>query len=500
MTREKKLLLNTVSGIVRTAVTIICGFILPRYLLLYYGSAVNGLLSSITRFLEVINLLDMGVGAVITANLYKPLAEKDHEQLSRIYKSARRFFSRLAYIFLAYIFVLCFVFPLATDTEFSPLFSGSLLIIISISTFAQYLFGITNQLLLTADQKVYIPYSIIAATTVLNTVFSVILIKLGVGVHVVKLVTAAIFVLRPLAQEMYVRRHYPIDRKIQLVGEPIKQKWNGFAQHLAAVVVGDIDVVVLTLFSTLENVSIYSVYFLVLNGLEQLMSTSLTGLTSLFGNMIANDEDEHLKNAFSRSEWLIHFIVTVVFTITAIMIVPFVRVYTKGVNDADYANYLFGLLMVIAYAALCLRHPYFVVIRAAGHFKETQNGAFISAGINVAVTVALVFRYGLIGAAIGTIAAMVYHTCYCVWYLMRNILNLNGLSVIKLVFVDAAIFALGIVLTKQIGLTDLSWLSWVIMAVKSSVVVIVIAFVVNSVFYRNMLAYFIGRLKRRYRK
>ena len=38
--------------------------------------------------------------------------------------------------------------------------------------------------------------------------------------------------------------------------EPIQQKWNGIAQHVAAVVIGGTDTVVLTLFSTLQNVSI----------------------------------------------------------------------------------------------------------------------------------------------------------------------------------------------------------------------------------------------------
>ena len=79
MSRKKKLLLNTGAGILKQLVTVICGFILPRYMLLYYGSSVNGLISSIGNFLSFISLLDMGVGAVIQANLYKPLADKNEE-------------------------------------------------------------------------------------------------------------------------------------------------------------------------------------------------------------------------------------------------------------------------------------------------------------------------------------------------------------------------------------------------------------------------------------
>ena len=84
MSRRKKFLLNTGMGILKQLVTVICGFILPRYMLLYYGSSINGLISSISHFLSFISLLDMGVGAVVQANLYKPLAEKDNAQISRI--------------------------------------------------------------------------------------------------------------------------------------------------------------------------------------------------------------------------------------------------------------------------------------------------------------------------------------------------------------------------------------------------------------------------------
>ena len=123
-------------------------------MLLYYGSAVNGVVASITNFLSFISLLDMGVGAVDSANLTKPFGHGDTDQISRIVVSSERFFRRLAYIFIGYIAVLCVVFPITVNSSFSPWFSISLLIIISISTLAQYLFGMTYQLLLNADQRV----------------------------------------------------------------------------------------------------------------------------------------------------------------------------------------------------------------------------------------------------------------------------------------------------------------------------------------------------------
>ena len=495
MSRKKKLFLNTAAGILKQVITVICGFILPRYFLVYYGSAVNGLASSIGNFLGFIALLDLGVGAVIQANLYKPLAEKDNNQISCIVKSSERFFRRLTYIFVIYIVVLCFILP--TMVEFGRWYTVSLLLIISVSSLAQYLFGMTYQLLLNADQKSYVQLTMQIGTIVLNTFFAVIMMRAGASIHMVKLMTTIVYVLRPIGQMLYVHKHYDLNRKIEVVGEPIKQKWNGFSQHFASVVCQNIDIAVLTLFSTLQNVSIYSVYYNVTNGVEQIIMTAATGLESLFGNMIAKGEKEQLLKTFSAVEWITHAGVTAVFTIAAITIVPFISVYTRGITDANYIAPLFALILVTAYGAQCLRVPYFRVIKAAGHFKETQNGAYISAGLNIVITVALVFKFGLIGAASGPLVAMLYHTCYFVWYLQRNILERPAKYFIGYLLTDAVIAVVSYMFTKGFVVNGESYVAWVILALKVSGIVVAVSATVNLIFYRSQIKSMIGLLRRR---
>ena len=493
MSRKKKLLINTAAGFVKQVCAVICGFILPRFMLIFYGSSVNGLISSITNYLSFISLLDMGVGAVVQANLYRPLAEKNVDQISRIVKSSQRFFGKLSVIFILYIIILCFAFPLMVD--FDVFFTVTLILIISISSLAQYMFGMTYQLFLNADQRSYVHLTMQIVTIVLNTVLAVIMMQAGASVHTVRLMTAVVYVLRPVGQMIYVRRHYNINRKIKLTDEPIKQKWNGFSQHLAAVVCQNIDIAVLTLFSSLESVSVYSVYYNVTNGVEQIIMMAATGLESTFGNMIAKNEREKLLKTFSAVEWLVHTGVTIVFTIAAITIVPFVSVYTREISDINYIEPVFGAILVTAYGALCLRIPYFRVIKAAGHFKETQNGAYISAGINVVLTVALVFRFGLVGAAIGTLAAMLYHTCYFVWYLRKNILERPARYFMIYIVIDIFIAACSVFLSRLFVMSVSSYLEWVFLALLTTGIVIAISAVVNLIFCRSQIKNVINLLK-----
>ena len=497
MNRRKKLYLNTVTALINQVVALICGFILPRYILSYFGSDANGLVTAITRFLSVIAFLELGVGPVIQSNLYKPLADHDVETTSKIVVSAEKFYRRIAYIFLAYIAVLFFVFP-AINSEFDFWYTSSLLLIISISTFAQYYFCITYQVFLNADQKIYIQTSLQTVTIILNTFLSVILMKLGCSIHVVKLVSTIVYVIRPLVQNLYVKKHYQLNLKIKYTEEPIKQKWNGFAQHLASVVCGEIDVVLLTLFSTYQNVSIYSVYLLVVNGIEKMIMTAVSGLESFWGNMMAKNEWDGLKKTFSAVETLIHTGVTALFTATAILIAPFANVYTSGLKDSNmYILPVFGAILTFAYGVQCLRVPYFRMIKAAGHYKETQNGAFISMGLNIVLSVVLVFKFSLIGVAIGTLGAMLYHTIYFAWYLSKHIINRPFGHFVKHMAIDIIIGVASFAATSWLEMSAVTYGAWIIYAILVCLIVGVITLILNLPIYKNDFIYLLKKIRRR---
>lgn len=489
MKQTRTLFLNMAAGLGKQVVTLLCGFILPRFMLISYGSTVNGLISTITNYLSFIALLEMGVGAVIQSNLYEPLAVKDNDEVSRIIKSSQRFFQKIAMILIIYIVVLIALFITVFDFPFDSFFCISLLIIVASSTFSQYFFGITYQLLLNADQKSYVTMTISLLAIVCNTIASIILMKAGASIHLVEAVSSLIFMMRPVAQKVYINRHYTIDTKIKLTYEPIKQKWNGFSQHIASVICQNVDIAVLSVFSTLENVSIYSIYYMVIYGVEQIVLTAATGIESFFGNMLASKELNLLNCAFNAIEIATHFFVIIIFTTLSIVIVPFIELYTSDIIDINYKAPIFGTVLSLAYASLCLRIPYFRLIKASGHFKETQNGAYISAIINVIVTAVGVRLFGLVGTAFGTLFAMLYHTIYFALYLRRNIIKRSIWIFIKHMAVDIIIICLSYFVTKNIFWTGDTYTDWFLYSLKIGITVVGISMLCSLVaFPRTLLA------------
>lgn len=183
-----------------------------------------------------------------------------------------------------------------------------------------------------------------------------------------------------------------------------------------------------------------------------------------------------------------HAGVTLIFTIAAITIVPFVRVYTSGITDAEYIVPLFAVSIVLAYGMQCLRVPYFRMIKAAGHFRETQNGAYISTIINIALTVPLVIFFGLKGAAVGTFAAMLYHTCYFALYLRKNILERPFWHFAKYMLTDAVTAGAVWWLTRGFELGAVGYGAWVVLALKVTGVTIPVCAAVNFLVYRKEIA------------
>ena len=497
MNRKKAFLLNSFSGLLRQLISLICGFVMTKLILDFYGSSMNGLVSSITQFLGFISFLEMGIGPVIQSNLYRPLAEKKDVDISKIIKSSETFFKRIVYIFMVYIGILCVLFPILSNSEFAPFFTASLVLIISLSSLAQYYFGMTYQLLLNADQKGYVQSTLQWVTLVVNTVLCIVLMNLGASIHIVRLITATVYVFRPLFLNVYVKKHYNIDKNVNYNDDPIKQKWNGFAQHLAAVVVDNTDIAVLTIMSSLQNVSVYVIYFNVVYGITQIIMTVVSGLEAMWGNMLAKKEWSIVRDSFSLMEWGIHTIVTIIFAASALLITPFVLIYTSGIEDANYNQPLFGVILVFAFAMQCIRVPYFRLIKAAGHYKQTQNGAFISMVLNILISIIIVKKFGLVGVAIGTYVALFFHTCYLVVYLSHHLLKRNILFFIKHLIIDIMVLVISFLLCNlHLGVSK-NYVSWVIMATKITSLVVAISTVANLVFYREFINRIIIILKKR---
>ncbi len=490
---KRKLIYNTVFSLLLNIITFICGLITPRLFLNEYGSDVNGLVQSIVQFLGMLTFLEFGVGQVIQSALYKPLAKKDNYVLNCVLASGNKFFKRIAYILFAYVLVLIVVYPFVIEQDFDWLYTATLIGAISIGSFAQYYFGIIDKILLNADQRGYIQNFSQIVALIINTIICAFLILSGFSIQIVKLASSLIFLVRPFIVRLYINKHYCIDRKVVYTDEPIKQKWNGVAQHVSAFILNGTDNVILTLFSTLANVSIYSIYYLVIYGIYQLYQSATAGLHSLVGDLWARQELKKLNKIFGMIEVVLHFSSVFLFSCAGILMLPFVRVYTDGITDVNYVQPLFSALLILAYAAQCIKTTYNMLILAGGHYKQTQKCHIISAVLNFSISIVAVYFWGLVGVAIGTVVAMVYQMVWMAYYDSKHLLKWPFFNFIKQIAIDVLTVCLIWFATSWIKLTGISYWSWLIMAIEVAVIALTIVGAMAFLFHRKKM---VGIFKR----
>ena len=484
--RSKKAVMNSIMALLAQITSIICGFILPRLILSHFGSSYNGITSSITQFISCVVLLRAGIGSVTRAALYKPLSEQNIYEISGIVNATERYMKRIAMIFAGTLIVFAGIYPLAVAKEFDWWFSFSLVLILGISTFAQNYFGITYQMLIQADQCQYIYSLLTIITTIVNTIVASILISMDCSIHIVKLGSAIVFAINPIVLNLYVKKKYNIDKSVPINNNAISQRWDAFAQQAAAFVNNNTDVMVLTIFSTMKEVSVYTVYYLVANGLYKVEYTICESIEAAFGNMIAKGEKDVLDENVKLVEFLMFFTAAFLFICGGVLIVPFVQVYTKGVTDVSYTRPFFGILICINQFLACVRLPYQMLVEAAGHFKQTRNGAIFEAIMNIVISVVLVIKFGLIGVAIGTACALIFRTLQYAIYASKNILQRNIMVVIKRLVISVLEAITVFLIIKWIP--DIyvgSYFMWAIYAIIVAIVVAIVLLIYSTIFFRK---------------
>ena len=413
--KNKTTLLNMISGLILQFFTLVSGFVLPKIILIYFGSEVNGLVSSLNQFLSYITLVEGGITGVIIANLYKPIVDHDNYKISSVLVTADRFYKKIGALFIAYSVILSIAYPLYFKTEFKFSYVCSLTLILSLTLLIQYMFSLTLKTILNADKKGYIVNFTQTLIVICNVVIALISVCVYPSIHILKLISGFLFILQPLIFGKYAKKNYRINWKVEPDNSLIQSRWNGFAINLAAFIHNSTDITVLTFLASLKIVSIYSVYCLVSKGIKQLIESCLSGISHTIGQAYARKDWKELNQKLDIYEYVVFVLVFSLFTVAALLITPFVLLYTKGIVDTDYNQPLFGVLLVISEALYVVKLPHLNLAYTANKFKEITLPAYIEAILNIVISVVLVRKFGLIGVAIGTIVGMTYRMIFHVY-------------------------------------------------------------------------------------
>lgn len=495
--RTKNATLNILFAIILQLVTFVRGLILPRIIIPAYGSDINGLVSSITQFLTYISLLEAGVGTIFRSSLYKPLADGDTDKVSGVINEQKRFYRKIGLVFVFYVIALCFIYPLIAKTKISTEYIVSFILILSISTFAEYFISLPYVSLLSADQKVRISYIVSIVYTIVNILVALFWVWLKADIRLIYLSMCVIGLLRPLFYWLYVKKHYNLSKTAAPDASALKQRWNGMVHHVSYYIHTNTDSAILTIFVGTAMVSVYNVYGAIIFGMERLITSVSAGTAAGIGNVLVSGDKKTIDRTVDLFEFVQSAATTVLFTITALMIMPFIKLYTANMTDVNYIHPEFGYVLVCAEAIYCFRCIYSTISTNANKFKETQLGAILECVVNLILSLILTLAcgMGLLGIAIGTLAGMFVRYLAEVLFLSENVINRSVLKAFKSLLVNACIAAVSILICHfALNYNAINGVAkWVLLAVISSVIVIVVTVLFYLVFYRKEFGAIISR-------
>jgi hypothetical protein len=474
---------NTVASVFQQAVVIIVGLILPRVMLVCYGSEINGITSSIQQFINYFTLVEAGIGASAIFALYKPLARQDHSRISSIVTAARRFYIQSGYIFTGLIVILAFCFPLIRNTKTlsSPELSA-LVLVLGAPGFLNFFLLSKYNVILTADQRSYVISIAKATFNAVSMVVIVYLAYLHFNVVLARALSLIALLVQSLIISIDVRKKYPyLDYHTKPDNSALNQRWDALYLQILGIVQSGTPVILATIFLGYKDVSVYAIFNMVIGGLNGILGIFTSGLSASFGDVIARGQKEILQKTYQEFEFTYYALITVVYACAFVLIMPFIRIYTAGITDANYNVPLVGFLIVVNGFLYNLKTPQGMLVISAGLYHETRWQTTMQGAIAVVGGIALAPSFGLPGIVIGSILSNLYRDIDLLFFIPKNVTKLPPQSTLKRWVISALEFFLILLPATQITIRAEHISQWILWGVTWSVYAVVVV-VIFSLF------------------
>ena len=426
MQSAKKGILNVIYGLIGQILVICLGIVLPRLVMVNFGSEVNGLINTVNQIFIYFSLLEAGVGLASLQALYGPVARENRDEIQAIMSATHRFYKKTGIIYGVAVVILALGFPFFVK---SGITYGTIAGVILFGGFANcinFFYQGKYKILMQAEGYNYISINITTLINVLANIAKAILIIAGCNILIVQFSYFVVNVLQMLIYSVYIKKNYSwIDFSVEPDNAAISQKNATLVHQISQMIFNNTDVLMLTLITKdLKIVSIYTMYNMIITYANVMIQQVENGFAFMLGQRYNTNKKEYyvLHHIF---EILYMILVFAVMTSIYVLFLPFMRLYTAGITDIDYINSWYPLLFVLTPLLTYGRCAANNLINYAGHFEQTKWRAILESVINITVSVIGIWKFGIFGALMGTIVASLYRTNDIILYTYKHLMDEN---------------------------------------------------------------------------
>lgn len=479
MSRTKKFVSNAVSSFLLQIIILISGLIIPILMIKTYGSEINGLISSITQFVSYFTLVEAGLASASIYALFKPLADRDNKAISGIVSATRIFYFKSGYFFVALVVGCSLFYPYFIKTEsLSSLQVGMLVLVLGCSGVLNFFVMAKYRALVTADQKLYIINYLSIISVVVNTVIIVVLTRMDVNIVMLRTVALLSVFIPPIALHFYIKRYYyNVNFEASPNNQALNKRWDALILQTLGLVHTSAPIILATIFTSLSQVSVYTIYAMVVLGVRRIITVFSAGGFASFGELIALGDLGNFRKIYNHYEFMLYSIITLFYSATMVLLLPFIKLYTRGITDVNYYRPTIAFLFVLNALLYSIKSPQGTLITSAGLFKETKYQSLTQALIAIIIGAVLASFAGLKGILIGLILSNLYRDIDLIIFMPKKLHNTKIITTFKrvgLIFIEFALIYLPFIYIDM-GITSyMKWLGWGAIVFVYGIVVIVL--------------------------
>lgn len=486
-------------NLIFTILISLIGFIQNKYFVKYLGIEILGILKLFNQLFQYLNIVEMGIGSASAYALYKPLVEKNIDDISKIVSTIKSIYNRIAIILFGLGLVCTPLLPFFMKID---IFDRSIYlywILFLINTTSTYLY-IKYIILFTADQQ-FVKVKFIQSSSkifyqILQIIFLIKVSSLSLYIFLLLLdnLTQYIFF------KIYYRKKYPYiymtKKRYKGLNKDIK---NLFFHKMGWLIVFNTDLILISKLVSIEIVGIYASYMMVFQILKTIINILYNVLTPKIGKYIAQNNREKIYNSFKEHNIVFMFLGMMLIFPTFKLINSFIELWIG--KEFTLGNWTIVLICINYYIDL-VRWILEAYKTGSGFFDDIQS-PILEAIINLVFSIILGIKYGLDGIIMGTIISnvlvimiykpiLVFKRCFDKG--VKKYIKIYGnyliLLIISLILLNIA--------TKPFIRTDINtWIDWIIYATTISVitgVVLFIVFLLNKEF-RNIIKIYVLKRK-----
>ena len=481
-----------------TFFTSILLFIQNKYFIQYMGIETLGILKLFSQLLQYLNIVELGLGSASAFALYKPLAEKNEEQVSIIISTIKSIYNKISFLLFGLGILITPFLPyfMKIDNFTKDIYFYWIFYVIN--TVSTYLY-IKYIILFTANQEFIYVRFIQSISKVFYQILQI--------VFIIKYSSFLVFILLlfldNLTQYIFFKIHY---RKNYSYIYTTKERYRGlhkdiknlFWHKIGTLVVFNTDLILISKLVSIEIVGIYASYQLIIQMILTIINIIFNVIKPKIGRFVSKNSKEDIYSLFKKIN-LVFLIVAIFFSyVTYQVINDFINLWLgKGLEFKEITIILICVNILIK----IVRSIVDIFKESCGFFDDVQS-PILESIINLIFSIILGIKYGLDGIIMGTIISnvlvimiykpiLVFKRCFDKG--IKEYIKIYGNYLILLVI---SLVLLNIAIKPFIRTNINTWMDWIIYATTISVitgVVLFIVFLLNKEFRSIIKIYVLKR-------